>query len=453
MKSKIFGRIVLALAVSLGTGLFVTSCTTDRTVGYLWVTSYQYNEISGYRINNNFGQLIPSAKSPYPSGGVNPIRIVPAVGGKFLFVLNAGCGGTGQAPCVSSTSGCGGTTQAGCISSTTSTSPSIALFTVGGTGTLTYQQSYTSQGSYPVSIMTDTSGKYLLVLDSVAPDLSTCVAYNSATNPAPCGDITVFSIDSNTGRLSLVTNLQVKNSSGTNLTYFPVGSGPINFALSGTYVYTIEKGSGVALDPYQAAFVYSFNAGNGQLVLTQNTPIPTNAKNLTYVYASPQYIYLLDAGDGTTAGTILPFTAGNNGALQSVAGGAVPNTGTTADPSTMIVDHTGKFVYIANSGPNLTPTSPGSSVSAFFITPGTGLLQPLSSGAASNTVVFGSGASPRCILEDPSNQYLYTANYSGSTITGAIINQAAGTLTNLRKSSSFSTAGNPTWCVVSGTLF
>lgn len=439
MKYRKFGRITLALAVSLGMGLFLTSCTTDRTVAYLWVTSAEYNEISGYRIDNNYGQLLASQKSPFPSGGVDPTRIVVASAGKFVYVLNAGCGtGPGQQPCPAGTS---------------TTSPNISFFVVGGTGTLTYQQSYTSQGNYPVSIMADSTGAHLLVLDSQAPSTTNCVAY-VPTNPASiCGDITVFNIDPSTGRLSLVTNQTVKNPAGTNLTYFPVGSGPINFTFSGSYVYTIEAGSNTALDPSQAVFVYSFNVTTGQLTLTQNTPIPTGAEDLTFIYASPSYIYLLDAQDGTTAGMIYPYTSGTNGALQSVAGGAVANTGTTADPSTMIVDHTNKFVYIANSGPNLTPTSPASSVSAFFITPSTGLLQPLSSGAASNSVVFGSGSSPQCILEDPSNQYLYTANYVGSTITGAIMNQAAGTLTNLRKNSSFSTAGNPTWCVASGTLF
>lgn len=444
MKSRKFGRIVLALAVSLATGSFVTSCTTDHTVGYLWVTSAQYNEISGYRIDNNYGQLRASTKSPYPSGGVDPIRILSADNGRFVYVLNAGCGGTGQAVCVNSSNG----------QPVASTSPNISLFTVGGTGTLTYQQSYTSQGSYPIDMMTDSTGKYLFVLDTIAPDPTTCTAYVS-TNPASkCGDITLFLIDPNTGRLSLVTNQISKNSAGTNLTYFPIGSAPIHFALStGGYLYTIEKGSGSALDPFQAAFVYFFNGTTGQLTLTQNTPIPTNATNLTFIYAGPQYVYLLDAGNETTAGTILPYTPGTNGALQSVAGGAVPNTGTTANPSSMIVDHTNKFVFIANSGPNLTPTSPSSSVSAFFITPTTGLLQPLSSGAAGNSVVFGSGSAPQCILEDPSDQYLYTANYVDSTITGAIMNQAAGTLTNLRKASSFSTAGNPTWCTTSGVTF
>ena len=81
-------------------------------------------------------------------------------------------------------------------------------------------------------------------------------------------------------------------------------------------------------------------------------------------------------------------------------------------------------------GPNLTPTSPASSVSAFFIDPTTGRLTSLSGGANPTSTAFGSGSSPQCILEDPSNQYLYTANYADSTVTGAIINSSTGTLTN-----------------------
>ena len=75
-------------------------------------------------------------------------------------------------------------------------------------------------------------------------------------------------------------------------------------------------------------------------------------------------------------GQILPYTIGTNGALQSLVGGQVANTGTVANPGPMIVDHQGKFLYLANMGPNLTPTSEASSVSAFFIDPTTGRLTP-----------------------------------------------------------------------------
>ena len=60
MKFRKFGRISLALAVSLGTGMGVTSCSTDHTIGYLYVTGSQYNQISAFRIDNNLGNLTQS---------------------------------------------------------------------------------------------------------------------------------------------------------------------------------------------------------------------------------------------------------------------------------------------------------------------------------------------------------------------------------------------------------
>jgi len=442
MKFRKFGQTTLALVVSLATGLGVTSCSTDHTVGYFYVTGSQYNQIAGFKIDSNLGNLFAVQNSPFGSGGVNPIKAVIANSGRFLYVLNAGCGGSGQIACPSGTS-------------PADSGANVSLFTVGGGGSLSFQASYTSQGNNPISIQTDSSGTHLFVLDSTVPDPTTCGNYTAGTTTAVCGDITTFNIDSNTGRLSLITNQQVKNSSGTNLTYFPVGSEPINFVVipSNSYVYTIEKGSGIASDPSQAVFVYANTSG--QLALSQNTPIITGAQDLTYIYASSKYVYLIDAGPtaDAPAGYILPYTVGTNGALQSNTGGAEANTGTVSNPGPMIVDHQSKFLYLANQGPNLTPTSPASSVSAFFITQSTGVLSPLSGGASGTSVIFGSGSEPQCILEDPSNQYLYTANYADGTITGAVINSTTGTLSSLRKKSSFTAVGQPTWCVASGTLF
>jgi 6-phosphogluconolactonase (cycloisomerase 2 family) len=367
---------------------------------------------------------------------VNPTKILVSTAGKFVYVLNAGCGATGQITCPANTPA-------------DQTGANISLFTVGGQGGLSFQASYTSQGNQPIAIQADASGTHLFVLDSTVTDPTTCVGYVAGNAASICGDITAFNIDGNTGRLSLITNQQVKNAAGTNLTYFPVGSSPINFFLipSGSYIYTIEKGqSGSTNDPPQGVFVYANSAG--QLTLTQNTPIATNATQLSYIYASSRYVYLIDAQDGTTAGQIIPYTVGTNGALQSLVGGQVANTGTVANPGPMIVDHQNKFLYLTNMGPNLTPSSSASSVSAFFIDPTTGRLTPIAT-----TVPFGAGASPVCILEDPSNQYLYTANYGSSEITGAIINSSTGTLQTLRKATQFATTGQPTWCTATGTLF
>ena len=74
MKFRKFGRIGLALAVSLGTGLGVTSCSTNHTVGYFYITGSQYNQISGFRIDNNLGNLMPVPNSPFASAGSIPSR-------------------------------------------------------------------------------------------------------------------------------------------------------------------------------------------------------------------------------------------------------------------------------------------------------------------------------------------------------------------------------------------
>jgi 6-phosphogluconolactonase len=436
MKFRKFGRICLALAVSLGTGLGVTSCSTNHTVGYFYTTGSQYNQISGFRIDNNVGGLTPVPNSPFASGGVNPIKVLTANAGKFLYVLNGGCGGTSQIACPTGTPA-------------SDSGANISLFTIGGQGAVSFQAAYTSQGNNPISIQTDSSGTHLFVLDSTVTDPTTCVGYVPGNSATICGDITSFNIDPNTGRLSLITNQGVKNANGTNLSYFPVGSSPINFFVtpSNSFIYTIEKGSGSTLDPSQAVFVYTNSSG--QLTLSQNTPIPTGATQLTYIYVSAkENVYLIDAQNGTTPGQILPYTIGTNGALQSLVGGQVANSGTVANPGPMIVDHQGKFLYLANAGPNLTATSEASSVSAYFIDPTNSRLTPLAT-----SVPFGSGSSPRCIIEDPSNQYLYTANYADSTVTGAIINSSTGTLSTLRKNNQFGAAGQPTWCTASGTLF
>ena len=279
MKFRKFGQVSLALAVSLGTGLGVTSCSTNHTVGYLYVTGSQYSQIAGFKIDNNVGNLTATPNSPYGSGGYNPIKTLVTTAGKFLYVLNAGCGGTAQIACPSG-------------ANASETGANISLYTIGGKGSISFQASYTSQGNQPISIMADSSGTHFFVLDSTVPDPTTCTGYVAGNPETICGDITAFNVDGNTGRLSLITNTTVKNSNGTNLSYFPVGSGPIEFSLipAGTYLYTIEKGSGSSADPSQAVFVYGQSAG--QLTLTQNTPIPSGATQLSYIYSSSKYTFI-----------------------------------------------------------------------------------------------------------------------------------------------------------------
>jgi DNA-binding beta-propeller fold protein YncE len=73
---------------------------------------------------------------------------------------------------------------------------------------------------------------------------------------------------------------------------------------------------------------------------------------------------------------------------------------------------------------------------------------------AGTPVGYGSGSYPQCLVEDPSNQFFYTANSGDSTVTGQAIDENAGTLIPLNNStkapSEYSLTGPPTWCLVDG---
>lgn len=410
MKFRNLGQILLASVVSVGLCLGVTSCATSFTVGFLYVvgastTNGISGQISGYKIDNDTGRLTQITRSPFSSAGAHPIRAVVFPGGRFLYVLNAEDGVHGD----------------------------IAQFTIGGDGVLAFQAHYFSQGSIPVSIAADSGGKFLYALDQEVHDSSGNVV-NSGN-----GAITVFAVDANTGRLSLVTNQQVFDPAGAQLTYFPVGKKPVAFGpivdsqiSGGGYIFTVDSFD-------QTIFPYGVGP-NGQLVVTANGPQPTGAARISVIGGSSKTVYLLDAG--TVPSTIMPYTIGPNGSLQTLVGGNFPNDATLTNPSDLVVV-SGKFLYIANAGPNVDPNSPASKISGYDIDPLNGRLSIMAGQP------FGSGSSPRCILLDPSKQFLYTANFNDSTVTGRVINSSNGELTDMRRGSSFPATGQPTWCVAS----
>ena len=421
MKLKNFGRAALALAASAVTVLGMTSCSLSYTVGYLFVTGSQYNQIATYRIQNNNGFLRQS--SIVGTGGTNPIQAVVTASGTYVYVLNYGTG-TAASPQPSS----------------------IALFSIGGHGGLTYQTSFTPKGLNTKNI--EISGGFLYALDELAP---------GPGGPGPggiqsYGDISAFSIDGATGRLTAIPNTQQTDQNNLPLYYFPVGTNPTWLAVNGAFAYIAEQGpvgSTDPNDPPQAIFTYNANASNGQLTLTQSTPLPTGATQLTFLYATAQYIYALDAGPTGSTGFILPFT-GSGGTLSAVTGASRANNGQGSSPvfpSRMIKETSHSYLWVSSQGVNTTNGTPGSLLTAYVVN-SLGQLNDASNGK--NKIPVGTG--PRCIVEDPSNQYVYTANFDDSTMTGKKIDQAAGGLDALPKELP-APPGSPTWCTVTGSTF
>jgi 6-phosphogluconolactonase (cycloisomerase 2 family) len=441
MKFKKSGQVLLALVVSLGLSFGLTSCVNDYTVAYLYVTGAQYNQIGAFKISNNTGNLTTIPGSPFGSGGKNPVREIVSSSGRYLYVLNEG-----QAT----------TTSTGNI---TYSASNITVYSIGGNGVLAPQQTYTSQGygSIRFAFSVAASGSYLYVLDEYAPSAGT----DSAGNPLvasptlqpgmscqdssgiyhPTGDITAFSVDSNTGRLSLITNNQVTTPTGAQLTYFPVGCEPIDFLVTGGYIFTADTSDPVTGNHF-TVFPYAASSSSGQLTTTQNSEFVTGAASISAIGASASktYIYILDP----VYNEIWYYTIGSNGLLQAVTTSPTSNSKTTAgNPLQLTSDSKNKFLYVANAGPSSGISNPNSDITAYTIA-SNGALAPTAPG------VFGTGSSPQCIIEDPSNQYLFTADYDSNTVTGHVLDPSSGVLTDMRNQSTFPTVGNPTWCVADG---
>jgi 6-phosphogluconolactonase (cycloisomerase 2 family) len=314
---------------------------------------------------------------------------------------------------------------------------------VGGDGVLTFQQNYSSRGNTPVWASVDSTGNFLYVLDTLYPDTP---AY---PNPNSLGDITVFAIDGTTGRLQLVPNQQIKDSNQTQLTFFPVGPKPLMMRVASGCVFTVNSGD-------QTVFPYSAGS-SGQLTLTANSTITTGAGNLTSISNSGNYVYLTDAAPTTDSpgGRILPYTVGTGSSacsLNTLTGGPINNLPLTSNPVYSMADNKGKTLYVLNRS-SLDPNNKASSISAFTIDGTTGKIVALGTGgspSAGNPYAVGSG--PVCMVEDPTNQYVYTSNNIDSTLTGRRIDSNSGELRDLTRGSSFPTVGQPTCLALSGNV-
>jgi 6-phosphogluconolactonase (cycloisomerase 2 family) len=438
MKFRKFGKALLTGALSVGTVLSVTSCVQSYTVGFLYVTgtvtsgTVGQGIVSGFKIDHNTGYLTPINGMPIASGGSNPDRAILLAGSRFLYVLNKGTDAAGGSDCTSLTSPCKGS--------------SITQFSVGGNGALAQQETFFTQGSNPFRMFADSSGAYLYVLEHDTPSSIGCTL---ALGPSftTCGDITAFKIDPTTGRLSVILNSQVTSASGQPLPYFPVPPDPIDMVLSGNFVLTM---SGTPANG-DVVFPYSYSPANGQLTISQNGVQPLNITQATAIQYAGTDLYVLDnqpitVNGITSSSQILPFTVGAGGSLQQQTGGPVADDPTLSNPLFAVQESKGKWVYVANTGDNSSKTNAQSGIAGYVIDPQTKQLITMSGSP------FGTGAGPQCLVEDPSNQFFYTANFNSSSVTGVSVDQNSGVLRPLpgKANMAFQLSGPATYCLVNG---
>jgi 6-phosphogluconolactonase (cycloisomerase 2 family) len=63
---------------------------------------------------------------------------------------------------------------------------------------------------------------------------------------------------------------------------------------------------------------------------------------------------------------------------------------------------------------------------------------------------FGSGSGPQCIVEDPSEQFIYEASEYDSAVTGRVLDPNTGDLNDLRVLDTYKLQGPASWCLVDG---
>ncbi|HEY1578928.1 MAG TPA: beta-propeller fold lactonase family protein [Terracidiphilus sp.] len=433
MKFRKFGKALLMTALSAGVVFGISSCVQSFSVGYLYVTGNETANstgngfITGFKIDHNTGNLIQINGLPVSSGGSNPGRFVITSGQRFLYVLNQGT-----------------TTDGGpCSPTDVCSNANIVQFAIGGNGVLAPQQTYYTQGHNPFRILADTQGTHIFVLDHDAPDSTGCTLVFQQTT---CGDVTVFAADPATGRLSYVLNAQVTAANGAPLTYFPVPANPIDTLLSAGTLMTLTGTTATG----DSVWPYAYNSGNGQMTVSQNGAQPLGMKHGTAIVVASGVVYVLDNGVNTsgTNGQIFAYSQ-SGGALQAEANGYYVDDPTLSNPNYVISAGSGKWLYVLNFGDNSNTANPQSGIAGYDIFAPFQLQQITNFGGTAGT-----GGGPQCLIEDPSNQFIYTANFNSSNITGLSIDQNKGNLRPLTESThakgSYPVPGPAAWCATSG---
>lgn len=388
MKFNRMSQLVLVAACSLTAAGLVTACST-LTADFVYVTSAlgsganQAGQVDVFEVNQDSGRMRQIPASPFPSGGRNPVADVPSPDNASLYVVNED-------------------------------DNSIVQFIIGNDGKLYPNFTTNTPGVFPFAIAPVKN--YLYVLDTYQP-LPTC---NIA---APCsGSVAGFPINKDDSLGTALTN----TSDGTN--YWPLTlPGKPSDVITPTGITTAASGAFVFVTAYDSSvaptvgYVFGFSVNSDGTLAPLNGGAPFAAGTQPSAVASDpsgSYLYVTDMGQGN----ILGFQI-NGGLLTPLSGSPYPSGN---QPSAIVVDGKGKFVYAANSL--------DANVTAYMI----------NGGNLTRVGAYATGTQPVAIGIDPYlNQYLYTANFLGNSVSGFQINQTDGTLL-ISQFSPYKSNTNPT---------
>jgi 6-phosphogluconolactonase (cycloisomerase 2 family) len=375
-------RITKASMVSLALALGLSSCSLDYVVGYVYMTTAKTSPglIDQYSIDYDSGAL-SSIGTPIAAGN-DPIALVAAPGGKFVYVVNH-------------------------LDST------VQEFAVQGDGTLASKNTYPVIGTMPTAIAIDPQGKFLYVTFTYQTGYS-------ATTPGP-GGVTIFPVNAD-------------NSLGTASTV-NVGNNPVGVTVSyyNRFVYVLDQEP----EPNATVLGFSQNATTGALTPVPGTTIATVAgKTVATGFAAgvvpsalaeeptSRYLYVTDQA----ANQMIGYVVQASGALVAMVNGPFR---AGLFPVNLTIDPRGQLIYVLNYN--------GNTVEGYQIDSATGT----PSGAV-GAFATATGTGPTCVTIDPSlGVYMFISNSLDNTATGEKLTPNTGGLLPV-ENSPFLGSGQPT---------
>jgi len=434
-----------------------SALTIHPTRALLYVANSGAGTVSGFSYTASTGALTALAGSPYTVGS-NPQDLTIDPSGKFLYVANEGSDNisafvidaitgalttpttiaAGDSP-RSVTVSAGGTYAyaANYLAETIST---YSVNTT--TGVLTPVGSALATVAAPHSLRADPSGKYLFVV-SETEQVGQAYRINTTSGALTALSVTrtraqpvALAMSTGTGSLSpQAKHAYVVKSTGDRVLVYSVDT------TSGALSEESDASTGslpksIAVDPF-SRFAYVVNNGNDSLsgysindttgsLTSIDLDLVDPLSNDLSVGVDPQHVVVDPSGrflylSLTTAaltGQVRGYTIAAGGALTEVTGS--PYT-VGADPKQLTVDPTGRFLYVVNQVEGFT----NGSVSAFSIDSASGQLASLGPAVAV-------GSYPEAVAIEPSGRFAYVGNRgasdSGTTLTRFNI-ELAGTLT------------------------
>jgi 6-phosphogluconolactonase len=383
------GQLMLVAAASLLVAGLLTACnqiTGTLTVDFVYVSSAKaagpnnYGEVDVFEINSESGRMRQIPTSPFPSGGRNPVAEAVAPDQTNLYVVNED-------------------------------DNTIVQFVIGNDGKLYGQNTVNTPGVFPLVMAV--GGKTLFVADTYQP-LPTC-------SPAdPCaGSVAAYPINTDD---SLGTPF-VNSSISTQYWPLTLPSSPTD-VVTPTAVAATPGGSAVFVAAYDstsnAGYVFGFAVGSNSLTpMNGGVPFATGIHPAA-VATDPKgsYLYVADSA----ANNILGYSIGSS-SLTALSGSPFSSGNR---PDGIVIDATGTYAYVANAQ--------DSTITGFSI----------ANGELNRIATYAVGTQPVAIGIDPAmNQYLFTANFLGNSVTGFEINPADGTLLN-SQFSPYTANANPT---------